>query len=127
MVKRWGSEAGKARLGCLFVLLVLAFVAYHGVQYVEVQFRYYQIQDEVKTQATYATTLSNDEIRRRLVAKSDTLGLPLGHRQWDIRRSTVFPMEIIISAEYDDSVVIELPGYLKVFRFHFTPGARVPL
>lgn len=127
MVKRRRSEAGKARLGCLLVLLVLAFAAYHGVQYFEVQFRYYQIQDEVKTEASYATTLSNDEIRRRLVAKSDSLGLPLGRRQWDIRRSTVYPMEIVISAAYDDSVVIQLPGYVKVFRFHFTPGARAPL
>lgn len=127
MVKRWGSEAGKARLGCLLVLLVLAVAAYYGVQYFEVQFRYFQIQDEVKTAASYATTLSNDEIRRRLVAKSDSLGLPLGRRQWDIRRSTVFPMEIVISAEYDDSVVIELPGYVRVFRFHFTPGTRAPL
>ena len=127
MVKRRRSEAGKARLGCLLVLLVLAFAAYYGVQYFEVRFRYYQIQNEVKTAASYAATLSNDEIRRRLVAKSDSLGLPLGRRQWDIRRSTVYPMEIVISAAYDDSVVIQLPGYVKIFRFHFTPGARAPL
>lgn len=127
MVARIGNEAGKVKLGCLFVLLVLAFVAYYGVQYFEVQWRFLQIQDEVKTEAEYATTLGNEEIRRRLVAKSDTLGLPLGRREWDVRRTDAYPMEITIKAEYDDSVVIELGTYRKVFRFHFTPFARRPL
>ena len=127
MVSPWSGEAGKARIGCLLFLLLLVFVFYHSVQYFEVRLRAYRIQDEVNTEATYANTLSNDEIRRRLVAKSDTLGLPLGPRQWDIRRTAVYPMEITIHAEYDDSVVIELPGYLKVFRFHFSPGTRARL
>jgi len=124
MVGSMGNEAGKVKLGCLLVLLLLAFATYHGVQYFEAQFRFYQIQDEAETEAEYATTLSNDEIRRRLVAKADSLGLPLGRGDWDIRRTYEYPMEITIKAEYDDSVVIELPAYRKVFRLHFTPSAR---
>lgn len=126
MVTRWGSEAGKSRAGCLLMLLVLAVGAYFGVHYLEVWFRYYRIQDEVKTEAQYAATISDDVIRRRLVAGADTLGLPLGPNEWDIRRS-VDPREIMIHAEYVDSVVLEIPGFRKVFYFHFTPGTRVPL
>lgn len=126
MVGRWGPETGKTRIGCLFSLLLFVSAIYYGIQYIEVRFRYYRIQDEVKTQAQFAPTLNDDVIRRRLVARADSLGLPLGTRQWDIRRSAN-PSEILIHAEYDDSVVIELPGYTKVIRFRFTPGARVPL
>ncbi|MBI1723151.1 MAG: hypothetical protein HYR48_04510 [Gemmatimonadetes bacterium] len=126
MVRRWGPETGKTRIGCLFSLFLFVSAIYYGIQYFEVYFRYYRMQDEVKTQAQFAPTLSDDVIRRRLVARADTLGLPLGTRQWDIRRSAN-PREILIHAEYDDSVAIELPGYTKVIRFHFTPGARVPL
>lgn len=120
------SEAGKSRLGCLFSLFLLVSGTYYGIQFFEVHFRYYRIRDQVKTQAGFAPSLTDDVIRRRLVHASDSLGLPLGPKQWEIRR-TREPQEIRIEAQYDDSVVIALPGFTKVFRFHFTPSARVSL
>lgn len=116
------GEAGKVRAGCLVTLLVLAIGAYVGIKYFEVQFRYYRMQDEVKTQAAFAPVLSDDVIRRRLVAAADSLGLPLGPKRWSIRRSAA-PRQIFISAQYQDSVVFALPGWRKVWRFRFTPGA----
>ncbi len=126
MVRVRQSEAGKLKLGCLFSLLLVVAGVYYGIKFFEVRFRFYQMQDEVRTQATYAPTMSDDVIRRRLVATADTLGLPLGPRQWEIRRSRE-PREIRIHATYEDSVVIELPGFTKVWRFTFEPQARVPL
>jgi hypothetical protein len=120
------DEAGKARYGCLISALLLAFGVYVGIQFFEVYFRYYQIQDEVRTQAQFAPSLTDDVIRRRLVARSDTLGLPLGPRQWEVRRS-FNPREMTIRAEYEDSVVIEVLFIRKVFRFRFTPSARIGL
>ncbi len=122
----WGREAGKTRLGCLLTLLVVVAVVYYGFQYFEVRYRFYQMQDEVRNDATFAPTLSDDVIRRRLVARADTLGIPITARQWTIRR-TREPREIFIYGAYDDSVVIELPGITKVFRFRFEPQARAPL
>lgn len=126
MVTWRSDEAGKARLGCLFGLLLLAAVVYYGFQYFEVRYRFYRMQDEVRNNATFAPTLSDDVIRRRLVARADTLGIPIARKDWTIRR-TREPREIFIHGAYDDSVVIELPGYTKVFRFRFEPQARVPL
>lgn len=120
------GTAGKSRLGCLFSLLVFVAATYFGISVFEVYLRFYKIQDEVKQQGHFAPALTDDVIRRRLVARSDSLGLPLGLKAWDVRRSND-PREITIRAEYDDSVVIELPGFTKVFRFHFTPSTRVPL
>lgn len=124
--RNWSPESGKTRLGCLFTLLVLVFVVFHAIRFFEVRFRFYRIQDEVKNDATFAPTLSDEVIRRRLVARADTLGLPLGPRSWTIRR-TREPREIFIYGAYDDSVVIELPGIRKVFKFRFEPQARAPL
>lgn len=126
MVTGRGGEAGKARLGCLFFLLVLAAGIYYGFQYFEVRYRFYRMQDEVRNNATFAPTLPDEVIRRRLVARADTLGLPLGPKMWTIRR-TREPREIFIYSAYDDSVVIELPGWTKVFRFRFEPQSRAPL
>jgi hypothetical protein len=121
VARRGRDQAGKVRMGCLFTLLVTAVFVYYGIQFLEVRIRYFQIQDEVKTQAAFAPALSNDVILRRLVARADSLGLPLGPRRWTIRRAND-PRSITIQAEYEDSVVIELPGWRKVWRFTFRPG-----
>ncbi len=126
MVSRPQTESGKARLGCLFFLLIIAGGLYFGIQFFEVKYRFYQMQDEVTNDATFAPTLDDNVIRHRLVARADTLGLPLGPRMWTIRR-TSSPREIFIYSAYDDSVVISLPGWTKVFRFRFEPQARAPL
>lgn len=126
MVSVRNSEAGKARLGCLFALFLLVAGLYYGIKFFEVKYRFYQMQDEVRNDATFAPTLDDQVIRRRLVAKADTLGLPLGPKMWTIRR-TRDPREIFIYSAYEDSVVIQFPGVTKVFRFRFEPQARAPL
>lgn len=126
MVTPKRDEAGKGRLGCLFVLMVVILLGYVGKDFAAVYFRYYQIQDEVKTQAGFAPALTDAAIRDRLVLKSDSLDIVIGPKQWQIKR-TKSPSEITIEATYTDSVVVSLPGYHKVFRFHFTPSARSPL
>lgn len=119
------GEAGKMRLGCLFSVLLLVSGAYFGIEFFRMRFRYYRMQDEVVNQANYASAIDDISIRTRLVAKADTLGLPLGPRRWTIRR-TRDPARnqrmITITAAYEDSVVLDLPGIRKVWKFTFTPG-----
>jgi len=115
-------EAGRIKVGCLLTLLILALVGYYSIKYFEIRFRFYQMQDEVNTQAHFAPVMSDDVIRRRLVAQADSLGLPLGPKKWSIHRSTA-PREIVIAAQYEDSLVIALPGWRKVWRFQLHPGA----
>jgi hypothetical protein len=115
-------EAGKVKWGCLFTLVVLAAGIYYGYDFLQVRLRYYNILDTVKTQANFASALDDNLIKRRLVARSDSLGLPLGTREWTVRR-TFNPRQIFISATYRDSVVLEFPGIRKVYYFTFTPSA----
>jgi hypothetical protein len=120
------SEAGKGKLGCLLVLAVLVGIAYVGKGVGAVYLRAYRMQDEVKTQASFAPALTDKVILERLVAVADTLGLPLGPEAWYIKR-TYGPKEITIRAAYDDSVVVSLLSWRRVFRFHFTPSAKADL
>jgi hypothetical protein len=117
-----GGEAGKVKLGCLFTLLVVAAAFYFGIDFLHVRLRFYQIQDAVQTQANFAPALDDITIRNRLVARSDSLGIPLGPLDWTIKR-TYSPRQIDIHATYYDSVVIEVPGFRKVFYFAFNPHA----
>jgi hypothetical protein len=126
MVDRSGTRAGKAHVGCLLTLAVLAIAIYFGVGVAEVYWRYYRLQDFVKSQVEFAPVLTDDVILRRLVGFSDTLGVGLGDHDWNIRRSWS-PREITISARYADSIVIAGPGFRRVFRVEFRPYAKAPL
>ena len=124
--RRADAEAGKSRLGCLVMVAAAVAVIYFGVQYGEVRFRWYQIQDAVHEQASFAPALDDATMRNRLVAESDRLGLPYGLRDWTIRRTRDLRTgrTITISAPpYEDSVVLDLPGFRKVWKFTFQPGA----
>jgi hypothetical protein len=127
MVAAPRSEAGKIKLGCLFVVGLLVLLVYVGKDVGAVYWRAYQIQDEVKSQASFAPALTDKTILERLVAQADTLGVPLGPGDWYIKRTTRPPKEIVISAAYDDSVVFSFLQWRKVVRFHFTPHAKADL
>lgn len=126
MVTGRRGESGKGRIGCLFGILLVVLVVYAVKDFGAVYWRYYQLQDEVRSQASFAPGLTDQAIRDRLVLECDTLDIPLGPKQWQIKR-TRSPSEITISATYTDSVVIDLPAYHKVFYFHFTPHASAGL
>jgi hypothetical protein len=126
VVTRWQDEAGKAKLGCLVVLALLVGAFLVGKDFGAVYLRYYQMQDEVKSEGAFAPGLSDKVILDRLVARADTLGIPLGPSDWYVHR-TQHPAEITIRGEYDDSVVVQLFGYRRVFRLHFVPGIQSPL
>ncbi len=124
-VPRRDREAGKVKLGCLLTTVVFIAAVYYGIDYVGVRLKAYRMQDEVNEQASFASVIDDVTIRNRLVEQADKLGIPLGPRQWEIRRSrNPEGRRIIINGVYDDSVVIDLPGVRKVFRFTFTPSAN---
>ncbi|MGH7695110.1 MAG: hypothetical protein ACRENH_09015 [Gemmatimonadaceae bacterium] len=69
-------RAGRGKLGCLFLLLLLAAVVYVGVDVGEAYWRYYRFRDAVEQEAQYGANRSDADIKRRLIALADSLGLP---------------------------------------------------
>ena len=113
------TRGGRGKLGCLMSLLVFAAVVYFAADVGEVYWRYYRFNDAVQREAQYGTTRTNDEIKGRLIAFADSLGLPdEAARKLDVRRSA---NRLVIETEYTDSIKVSF--YKRVV--HFTPSADI--
>ena len=111
------ARPGRSSLGCLFALLLFAATAYFALNVGEVYLRAYRFEDAMKAEARFASRRTDDEIRRRLRARADSLGLPEGARTVRVRRT---PSKVVIWAEYYDPV--ELPLFVR--DLYFNPQAE---
>lgn len=115
MVTGAAGRRGSSSTGCLLTMLVFAAALYYGVNIGEVYWRFYQFQDEMRSQGRLAPSLSDGVIRRRLLLKVDELGLPSEAQKIQIKR-TARPRQITIEAEYAEDV--SLPLFEHTFHFH---------
>ena len=123
-VQRLHDRNGKARLGTLLVLLLVAAGIYYGLDWGRAYFRYWSLQEAMQSNAGLATGLDDTTIRRRLLRKIDELGLPEeAKKNLRIRRHSR-PREIAITTSY----VIELPlPFVQPYIFTFKPEAKYRL
>jgi hypothetical protein len=112
-----GRRRGRTKIGCLIGALAAVTIAYFSVNVAEVYWRYYRFSDAMKTEARFASRRTDDEIKRKLAALADSLGLPEGAGKIRVRRTQ---RHISISSEYYERV--ELP--LVVREILFTPQAE---
>jgi hypothetical protein len=118
MVSRATNRRGSSSTGCLLTMLVFSAVLYYGINIGEVYWRYYQYQDEMRSQARLAPSLNDGVIRRRLLLTVDRLGLPPEAQKIQIKR-TAKPRQITIQSEYEEEVRLPLFNH----TFHFRPSA----
>ena len=116
------SRRGTSSRGCLFSLLVVVVALYYGINIGEVWYRFYQMQEEMTSQARMAPGISDGVIRRRLQVKAEALGLPPEALEIRITRSRQ-ARQIIIESTYDESV--DLPFFNHTFNLK--PRAEAPL
>jgi hypothetical protein len=117
MVKAPLDRRGSSTTGCLFTLLIFAFVLYYGLHVGEVYFRYFRLVDAMRVQARAAPGLTDDVIRRRLVDEADDLGLPVEARRFRIERSAQ-DHRIRISTEYSETVELPFTEHTFVLKPH---------
>jgi hypothetical protein len=123
MVTGWRhNRRGTSTMGCLLSLLLFSAVLYYGVNIGEVYWRFYQLQEEMRSQARLAPSLSDGVIRRRIVVKIDQLGLPTEAERFKIQRLPR-PRQIVIEGEYREDV--HLPFFNHTFVLK--PRAVAPL
>jgi hypothetical protein len=113
------TRRGASTLGCLLALLIVAAIAYFGVNIGQIYLRFYEYQDDMKQEVRFAGANTNDKILERLRARADSLGLPEDARAIAIRRAA---KTIAIEAEYYER--LEFPMYSKDVLFH--PHAEGP-
>jgi len=111
------ARRGAGKLGCLFSLLLLVALGYFAVNIGEVYLRYYTFNDAIAQEVRFASTRTDEAIRRRLGALADSLGLPEDAARVNVRRTG---NRIRVSVEYSEHV--ELPLFVR--EFHFAPEAQ---
>lgn len=109
------NRRGHGSMGCLSTLLVLAAAGYFAVQVGEPAWRYYRFEDAIRQELRFAGMRSDDDIRRHLGSKADSLGLPPAAQRLRIERGNG---RIRVSAEYVETV--ELPFHRRELRFRPT-------
>jgi hypothetical protein len=115
------GRRGAGGLGCVLSLLLFGAALYYGIHIGQVYLRYYQLVDNMRTQARLAPSLQDDVIYRRLGAQADSL-LPGRHPVFRITRGG-HPNRIIIETQYNDHVDLPLFKHTFVMR----PRAEEPL
>jgi hypothetical protein len=121
MVTGASNRRGSSSTGCLLTLLVFAAALYYGVHIGEVYWRFYQYQEEMRSQARLAPSIPDGVIRRRLLTTVDELGLPAEAQKIQIKR-TARPRQITIESEYAEEVILPLFHHTFQFRPHAVAG-----
>lgn len=106
------ARRGAGRLGCLVSLLLVVAIAYFGFNIGEVYLRFYRLRDAMEQEARFAHNRNDNDIRLRLAAVADSIGLPDEAGRMVIRRDA---SQITISTDYSEHV--ELPLFVREFKF----------
>ena len=120
--RRVRNQRGKTQWGCLWAIAIVGGLIFSATRVGPIYLRYWQMLDEMKTQARLAPGLENAVIRRRLVVKAEELGLPPEADKFNIKR-TARPREITITTTWQETV--DLSVYK--FKLSFKPEARAQL
>ena len=114
------GRGGASSLGCLVTLALFAAAVYYGVHIGGVYLHFYQLKDDMQQQARFASQITDQAIRMRLLAQADSL---LGQTpELKIERGGR-PYHITIEAHYTETVDLPLFKHTFVLR----PRVEEPL
>lgn len=111
------ARRGAGKLGCLFMLLLIAAGVYFALPIGEAWFKYYRYEDKMKQAVRFARLHQDRDIAATLRAYADSIGLPEEAHDVTVEREAG---RITVSSAYTEEFV--LPGYVRVQ--HFTPRAE---
>jgi hypothetical protein len=112
------ERRGASRVGCLLQILIAAALIYFGLLAGEDALAYYRFKDAMKNEARFASIRSDQEIRTRLRAFTDSVKLPPAAKEINIVREG---NEIRIWSEYDQ--IFKLP-FNKTRIVHLRPSVE---
>ena len=110
VARRVETRRGASTLGCLVSLALFVGALYYGVHIGQVYLRYFELLDDMRTQAHMGSHFSDAEITAHLAAQADSL---LGETpRFQITRGGA-PNRITIQTEYTERV--DLPFFKHTF------------
>lgn len=106
------NRRGAMKIGCVLKLVLFGVICYVGAKIGLVYWNFYNYQDTMVAQARFADSFTDDHIRKRLIAKADSLGLPAEASVITIERRG---RHISIAADYNE--LVKLPLHVRTFQF----------
>ncbi|MFL5493495.1 MAG: hypothetical protein ACJ8DC_03825 [Gemmatimonadales bacterium] len=107
------SRRGTSSLGCLVSLALFVGALYYGVHIGQVYLRYFELLDDMRTQAHMGANFSDNEINAHLAAQADSL---LGESpRFEITRDG---RRVTIKTEYTERVDLPFFKHAFVLRPH---------
>lgn len=119
-MRRFRGQRGEGQFGCvvsLVLLLIAIFVAY---KMVPIKVKAAELRGEVVDQAKNAGTRNDERILGEIVAKAQSLGLPVTKESVKIRRAAT---TIHVQVQY--TVPVEFPGF--TYQWNFNHVAENPI
>ena len=113
------SRGAVTKVGCLVSLVLIAAAFYFALPAGRAYWRYMQYKNAMRDEIRFRADLSDAQLRSRLQAIADSLGLPEDAGFVTIARERRL---LTIRASYEESW--KLPGYEKLI--HFEPRASGP-
>ncbi|HEX3928347.1 MAG TPA: hypothetical protein VHW65_10145 [Gemmatimonadales bacterium] len=115
---------GRTSLGCLGTIVLFVVIGYLAAELGPPWLRYQQFNDEMRSAARYGVSLPDSVIRARIMARADSLRLPLAAHHVVIVRHRGTNGTIRISAPYTETIHLLLLGDRTL---HFKPSAEESL
>ena len=111
------TEEGKGRAKLVFVLLVLAVVAYCSFKIIPVYVNNYELNDKIRELAIQSTVdhSSATAVQDRVLEYAKQLGLPV------VRENVKVTVGTTVTINIDYTVPIDLKFYM--YNMHFTDSA----
>ena len=111
------SRRGATKVGCLMTMLVMAAIGYFGANAGDKYLRFRKYQDAMEQEVRFRAQQPIPQIRARLRALADSLGLPEDAGIVNVKKTG---RQILIEAHYDET--FDLPGFKR--EVHFEPRAQ---
>ena len=115
---RGHGRRGASRLGCLLQLALLVALVYGGILVGDDALAYYRFRDAMKQEARFATVRTDEQIRTRLRAFTDSVDLPPEAKEINVVRDG---NRIRIWSAYDRELRLPL-DYSRTF--HLRPSVE---
>jgi hypothetical protein len=112
-MRRRRSRSGVTVIGCLFMILLIVAGYYLASGLGSAYFRSYRYKDAMSQEIRFASTRSDFEIKQRLAAAADSIGIPSAGQSVGIKRSG---KHLRVWADYDE--IVRFPFIIRSFHFH---------
>lgn len=112
-MSRLGNRRGASKIGCLLSLVLFGGAIFYGVQLGRIYFRYYELVDEMRASARFASNQSDEVIRRNIQLTVDDLGIPAEAKRITIRRFGP-PATIRIRTTYSERIELPLRRHIDI-------------